>query len=370
MRRKRFQKGSVGARKHGRQRVWVAQWWEDGHRKSKVIGKCSEMTKGQADAVMASILQPHNQTAGQKTTPVYTFQRYVEDVYLPVCRRKWKESTRMTSEATIRLHLIARFGSMQLADMSRDKMQTFLDTKAADNSQSVVAHLRWHLSGIFKMALSDGAISTNPTLGLYTPACKATSERRTLTHKEVQIALGALELRERLIFRMAVFEGMRPGEILAIRLGNIMDQSVLVDQRVYKGNLDTPKGRKGKRTSRTVALSPGTWIDLQLWCERFSGASPSQFLFPSESLETPVWRDNIWRREMQPKLKIVGLEWANFQVLRRTNATLSRKAMIDDKVAADQRGHGLGVSLEVYAVSDLQQKIEAVTKLESEVIRA
>jgi hypothetical protein len=42
-----------------------------------------------------------------------------------------------------------------------------------------------------------------------------------------------------------------------------------------------------------------------------------------------------------------------------------------DKVAADQRGHGLGlgVSLEVYSISDLQQKIEAVKKIESEVIQ-
>lgn len=60
----------------------------------------------------------------------------------------------------------------------------------------------------------------------------------------------------------------------------------------------------------------------------------------------------------------------NFQVLRRTNASLSRKAKVDDKVSADQRGHGLGVSLGVYAISDLDQKIEAVTKLESEVIEA
>ncbi|MBV8070942.1 MAG: hypothetical protein JO270_13615, partial [Acidobacteriaceae bacterium] len=37
---------------------------------------------------------------------------------------------------------------------------------------------------------------------------------------------------------------------------------------------------------------------------------------------------------------------------------------------ADQRGHGLGVSLGVYAISDLDQKIEAVTKLESAVIDA
>jgi hypothetical protein len=70
-----------------------------------------------------------------------------------------------------------------------------------------------------------------------------------------------------------------------------------------------------------------------------------------------------------PKLATVDLEWAMFQVLRRTNASLSRKAKIDEKVAADQRGHGLGVSLEVYSISDLQQKIEAVKKLESEVIQ-
>jgi len=72
---------------------------------------------------------------------------------------------------------------------------------------------------------------------------------------------------------------------------------------------------------------------------------------------------------MKPALDAVGLGWATFQVLRRTNASLARKANVDDKGAADQRGHGLGVSLEVYAVSDLQQKLAAVAKLESEVIQ-
>ncbi len=56
----------------------------------------------------------------------------------------------------------------------------------------------------------------------------------------------------------------------------------------------------------------------------------------------------------------------NFHLLRRTNTSLSRKAKVDDKVSPDQRGHGLGVSLSVYAISDLDQKIEVVTKLESD----
>jgi hypothetical protein len=59
-----------------------------------------------------------------------------------------------------------------------------------------------------------------------------------------------------------------------------------------------------------------------------------------------------------------------FRCFARTNASLSRRAKVDSKVSADQRGHGPGVSLGVYAISDLDQKLEAVTKLESDVIEA
>jgi hypothetical protein len=52
-----------------------------------------------------------------------------------------------------------------------------------------------------------------------------------------------------------------------------------------------------------------------------------------------------------------------------TNASLSRKVKIDDKVAADQRGHRRGVSQEVYSMSGVQQKIDAAKRLESEVIQ-
>src|SRR5215471_5486542 len=98
MRRKRFMKGSVRPRKHGRLKVWVAQWWEDGHRRSKVLGRCSEMTKGQAEVVLNEIVAPLNRTAGHNYVGVYTFGTYLEKVFLPANRGKWKASTRMTTE--------------------------------------------------------------------------------------------------------------------------------------------------------------------------------------------------------------------------------------------------------------------------------
>jgi len=370
MRRKRFQKGSVRPRRHGRQKVWVAQWWEDGSKRSKVLGACSNISKSQAEAMMAQILQPLNETAGHRQGLIFTFNKYVEGVFLPEYRKKWKESTRSTSEPDIMRYLIPAFGSQLLDTITRNQMQKFLDEKSVHLSSSVVGHLRWHLNAIYKMAQSDGVVEFNPAAALFTPACKVPPFKRVMSKDEVRVALSILDVRARLVFRMAVFDGMRPGEIFAIRLGKIGASWVLVDQRLYGSNIDTPKGRKGKNTARAVALSPGTMNDVQIWRAFLRRHGEDAFLFPSDTGVTPLRPNNLWKREIKPRLEKVGLDWVNFQVLRRTNASLSRKANVDDKVSADQRGHGLGVSLGVYAISDLDQKIEAVTKLESEVIEA
>jgi integrase len=155
-------------------------------------------------------------------------------------------------------------------------------------------------------------------------------------------------------------------KILALRWRNFGDESFTVEARVYRGKLDSPKTRK---SARVGALSLATLEDLNAWRALRRDSNPDGFVFPSENLNTPLGRDNLWRRCIQPKLKKVGLEWASFQVMRRSNASLGRKAGIDDKVAADQRGHGLGVSLGVYADSDLSQKTAAVRKLEAVVIQ-
>src|SRR5258708_5486267 len=115
--------------------------------------------------------------------------------------------------------------------------------------------LRWHLNAIFKLAQGDGAVDFNPASALFTPVCKPAGEKRVLSKDEVRLILTVLDARERLIFRMAVFDGMRPGEIFAIHVGKLEKNSVSIDQRLYGGNMDTPKDRKGRRTGRVVALS-------------------------------------------------------------------------------------------------------------------
>jgi integrase len=188
---------------------------------------------------------------------------------------------------------------------------------------------------------------------------------RPLTEEEVMEYLEVLDLQERLIARLAIFEGMRPGEILALRWRSIRNDTFLVEQRVYKRVLDTPKSGN----VRDGAMSDGTLNLLEEWAGCAQSRESDAFVFPSERLATPLSADNLWRRSMKPKLETIGLGWATFQVLRSTNATLSKKYGVDPKVAADQRGHGVGVSLEVYTKSDMEQKRQAVKTLEAAVPR-
>ena len=76
MRRKRFQRGSLQARKHGRHRVWVACYWEAGSRRSKVMGRCSQMCRGEAESILSAILQPINSGAVQGPRQVFTVEQH------------------------------------------------------------------------------------------------------------------------------------------------------------------------------------------------------------------------------------------------------------------------------------------------------
>jgi integrase len=71
-------------------------------------------------------------------------------------------------------------------------------------------------------------------------------------------------------------------------------------------------------------------------------------------------RDNFLRRDIHGKLEKVGLG----HVLRRTQASLGHKEGVDPKVAADQRGHAIGVAIDTYTMTNLESRRRAVTTLE------
>jgi integrase len=211
------------------------------------------------------------------------------------------------------------------------------------------------------MAIAEGIVKRNPAALLFTPRECSKPEHRTMTVEEIKRAFGVLELRERLILKLAVLAGLRPGEIFGLRRSRLSENSADIRERIYRGKVDTPKTQKSKRT---VPLSAGVREDLESWLA-VSPVGREGWLFPSETLETPFSKDNALYRHMRPKLATVKLEWVDFQVMRRTHASLMRERGVDPKTVADLMGHDVNVNLNVYTQSSMESRLRAVEALET-----
>jgi integrase len=355
MRKCRYQKGSV-KKQRGR---WVAMWWVDGGRKSRVLGLVKDMTKSDARAAVDRIVTEVN--AKRQQNRVWRFGEFVAEVYIPYYSRRWKASTKANNVNRVSVHLVRKFGALELSRFRRDELQDLLDEKAQSGlSYSVVDHLRWDMKQIFDMAIAEGHVERNPALLLFTPKEAAKPVRRVMNMKEVQTYFAALDQRERLIAKLAVIAGMRPGEIFALTWGRLTATYADIRQRVYRGAIDTPKT---DQSVRKAALPEGLLRDIEVWREFAVETRDDAWVFPSERM-TVLSKDNCWRRSMKPKLEKAGLGWANFLVMRRTHATLMRGLGVDGKLVADQLGHSLDVNQNVYTQSPVESRLAAVNQLE------
>lgn len=366
VRRKRFQEGSLQVRSHGRLKNWVVLYRERGVRKYQTLGLFSKMTRSAAQEKQAEFMREVNAHMATAPDPTVTFGEFFEGVALPFYKMKWKTSTASTTESRMRYHLMGEYKDSKLQDLGLKGLQAFLNAKAKSLSRSIVAHLRWDLRMIFKLALAEGFAQRDPTAALYTPREAAVAQTRAMTVKEVETYLAVLDVRERVIVHLAMFTGMRPGEILALQHKHISAdcRQVVIEQRLYRGDIDTPKTNSSRRV---VAVPPKTSQLLTEWMDLVD-RSPRAWVFASENPEKPLWRDNVWYRYIRPRLKPIGLGWANFQALRRTHASLGHEAGVDPKVSADQRGHGIGVAIDVYTKSALTKRADAAERLENAVL--
>ena len=351
--RNRHSAGGV-SKQRGR---WKGLWYEGSVKRSRIIGFVKDMTKGEAREAVAKIVA---ELRAKQQTP-RMFGEFVEGVYFPYYTRKWKRSTRDNNVNRIGVHLVEAYKERLLGSFKRDELQDLLDAKAGTLSFSMVDHLRWDLKQIFDMALAEGQIDRNPALLLFTPREAKKPVRQAMTIEEVQTCFAVLDERERLIAKLAVLAGMRPGEIFALTWGRLTAAYADIRQRVYRGMIDTPKT---DNSNRKAALSEGLLRDIETWRNRAVTTADDAWVFPSERM-TPLSRDNCLRRDINPKLAAAGLGWVNFLVMRRTHSTLMNEIGVDAKLVADQLGHDVDVDINTYTLTSVELRQAAVNRLEN-----
>jgi integrase len=377
----RRQNGSLRKRKAGGSWTWLGTWWADGHRRAKTLGKCASMSKTDAQAELRKLLQPLNEAKGATE---YTLQGYARTVVFPWYRRSWKPSTAKTTEDRIDHHILKELGNQPLSFFTRETLQNFLDKKAASKrkprrkkgkenvegkellSHSTIAHLRWDLRQLFRMAVNDGLLPRNPAELLHTPK-PARRDKRVLSLDELCTILSALPLRERLIISLAAISGLRPGEILALQWGEIAADGLRITRAIYRGIIQTPKTH---HSVRTAAISTSIRDDLDQWRAIAPNTNPDDWVFANERGNKPLAHGNYWRRNIKPTLNVLRISGVTFQALRRTAVTLLNDHGADATIVAAQCGHTVDVSTNIYNKIGIQRQQEAINALEQAITTA
>ncbi len=355
--RNRHQSGNVKARVVNGRRVWRCQWREHGRPRTKDFPRAT-YSQAQARTWLDKVLAEFNRGATPDRPVLETFVQFFDKVFLPhVTGGKWKRSTLKTTEPRIRRHLVEPLADRPVTGITMTELQALLNGKAAGLSKSVMDHLRFHLSDIFDMAKSTGLIANNPATELYTPKnCEATRAKRIMSIAQFNEAMKVFDIRESTAARLAMWEGLRPGEITGLQVWDIdvAESRLHVRRRVYWGDVDTPKV---ELSTRGVALTGGTRSMLSQWMGTLRDLRPEAWLFPSENPNTPKQYTALLDT-MQEKLEPLGLDWFTFQILRTSCNTRMKQAGIDANTRAQQLGHTVNVNKKNYITRTFDDQLK------------
>jgi len=283
--------------------IWRGQWRENGAGRTRILGTVREMGRAEARTLLDAIVKP---LATQRRSTAVTLSAYVRDEYLVSRSAVWKRSTEYTTTHLLEQYVIGRIGDKPLAAVTRKDVEGLLrDLAAANTSWSIVERVRWQLKAIFELAMGDGKVSANPISGVKTPRGTKPPEAPTvadesLVSKAMMLMTGTAE---KLFFALTAKAGLRPGEVAAIQIGDIVDNTLYIKRRIYRGVIDVPKSKKGLRD-----VFVGEWAALIAeHVSHLSDTGPSAWLFPSEKRDTPLDYPNFYRRRLKPILDKAGL---------------------------------------------------------------
>jgi integrase len=105
-------------------------------------------------------------------------------------------------------------------------------------------------AGGFRLELAEGYVDRDPTAALFTPKRGSPAPSHPWINRRWNSTSNALELRERAIALLAIFAGMHRGEILALKSRHVSGdcRKARIEQRIYRGDIDTPKTHKAAPT--------------------------------------------------------------------------------------------------------------------------
>jgi integrase len=317
------------------------------------------MTKTEATKKLREIIARET-AGGPKPTEDITLRWFWEHRYWPMHKSKLKASSRYQLEWIAKKHILPRFGDKPIVECERFDMQTYLNQLAVDGyGVSLIHKARTYLKAIFDEAMEQKFLSSNPARKLDKPEAQG-AQKTILSRTQVSSLLGALNGRDRLIFRLLVCCGFRPGELFVLRWDDWEPGQVRIDEAVWQGIIGKPK-TQGSESS--IYIPPQAEKELSEWMLACGQTSPTDFIFAREG-GSPLSKREWLEERLRPIAQSLQIEGVTYQVLRRTFATWMQKCGTIKDVQRMLRHTSPTMTLGVYMQAIPESVKQAVNTLE------
>lgn len=350
---------------------WKIRYWADEAQpngsvrrvqRTKCLGRLAELNFSQACRARDEFLGPVNSLEvgieHSRRTMADLISRWKTDV-----KPTFRKSTQLQYTSLMSKWIEPRLGSRKVSEVERADVQGLLTEAGRELAYESVKGLRKVVRHLFTVAeewewIRPGSNPTKARLRLPQRACKRPP--RILTPQQVSILLAALPEPHATVVRVAVFCGLRKGELEALRRNDLVDEGLRVDEAIYYRQVGAPKT---DRSSGVVPLGPRTRQALEQWMavSRFKG--PEAFIFSTKAGK-PVDLHNSIRRVVKPTCRKLGLPEISWHDLRRTFTTWGRRAGVKAETMRDLLRHtDVKMTLGVY--SQVSDGAEAVAEIEN-----
>jgi integrase len=243
--------------------------------KAVILGLGSKMTRKQAADALRAIIAEKSDLPVEKQSDM-TFGQFCRERHLPLHQQKWKSSSRRTQIDNIELYCVKLLGEKLLKDLDRFSLQMRANL-AQKCSKSVVAKFVICCLAILEEPLDQDLAAMNPAKKLMMP--QTTPEnKRFLELEQIAVVSGKLPVRGRLILRMSIILGLRPGELFALRwndsdgYGNSLRLDETVDGKTF-ATLKTKNSCAFRALRAFLREGLGEWRTMQ------NPVSQEEFIF-------------------------------------------------------------------------------------------
>jgi integrase len=195
-------------------------------------------------------------------------------------------------------YVLPRLGGMELRRLTPAVIESFqAELRREGVGDATIIKILTLLQGMLQRAVVWGRIPSNPVAPIKKPAQKRARSVKPIPPSTVETIRRSLLSRRRLrdatLVSVLAYAGLRPGEALALRWGDVGERTILVERAVAVG--DVKETKTGKH--RSVRLLAPLGADLAEWRLASGRPGDDELVFPRKGGR--VWTEEDWRNWRQ-----------------------------------------------------------------------